>query len=64
MRFGGLIFGRANLRGGAYYWNFSVFQFMYFSSQLQVLNFSECLNTMPGVLVAGNESRDEKEEYK
>ena len=40
-----------------------IFQFMYFrdlSSQLHVLSFSECLNVMPGVLVAGSERRDDK----
>ena len=38
-----------------------IFRFMYFrhfSSQSHVLSFSECLNAMPGVLVA--EARGEK----
>ena len=40
-----------------------IFRFMYFShfsSQSHVLSFSECLNVMPGVLVAGRERRDDK----
>ena len=36
--------------------------FRHFSSQSHVysVSFSECLNTMPGVLVAGSERRDDK----
>ena len=34
--------------------------FRHFSSQSNVLSFSECLNKMPGVLVAGSERRDDK----
>ena len=34
--------------------------FRHFYSQLHVLSFSECLNAVPGVLVAGSERRDNK----
>ena len=40
-----------------------IFPFMYFrhfSSQSHVLSFSECLNTMPGVLVAGSKRMVDK----
>ena len=39
-----------------------IFQFMcfrHFSSQSQVLSFSEYLNTIPSVLVAGSERRED-----
>ena len=39
---------------------FRFMHFRHFSSQLHVLSFSECLNAMPGVLVAGSERRDDK----
>ena len=34
--------------------------FRHFSSQSHVLSFSECLNAMLGVFVAGSERRDDK----
>ena len=40
-----------------------LFRFMYFrhlSSQSHVLSFSECLNAMRGVLLAGSERREDK----
>ena len=34
--------------------------FRHISFQSHVLSFSECLNAMPGVLVAGSERKDDK----
>ena len=52
-----------NLTGFSTQLSDHIFRFMYFrhfSSQLHVLSFSECLNVMPDVLVAGSERRDDK----
>ena len=52
-----------NLTGFSTQLSDGIFRFMYFrhfSSQSHVLSFSECLNLMPGVLVAESERRDDK----
>ena len=52
-----------NLTGFSTQLSNHIFRFIYFrhfSSQSDVLSFSECLNAMPGVLVTGIKGREDK----